>query len=144
MFTIRKTGRFEASHILEGHKGKCGRLHGHSYVFEIELEGEHLDEIGLLYDFGSVPIKRIERVYDHQHLNKLENFDSVDAMDIEHLKLQSTSAEHIALTIALFVKKVVVAELILLKQQSGSVIVRSVTVWETAKCAATYLLRDAK
>lgn len=40
MATISKTFRWEASHVLPGHKGKCARLHGHSYKCEVYLSGD--------------------------------------------------------------------------------------------------------
>ena len=72
-YRIWKEFKFSASHILnglpEGHQ--CGRLHGHNYVIEVELQSDTLDEHGFVVDFGELkPIKQfIDENWDHQHLN---------------------------------------------------------------------------
>jgi len=45
--------RFEAAHRLAWHPGKCRRLHGHSYVLEVEVAGP-LDDRGVVIDFDEV------------------------------------------------------------------------------------------
>jgi 6-pyruvoyltetrahydropterin/6-carboxytetrahydropterin synthase len=76
MFTLRKTFRFEASHILPAHKGKCSRLHGHSFVMHVELSKDtlidHGPSQGMVLDFVDIkgevePL--IHRSLDHYHLN---------------------------------------------------------------------------
>lgn len=42
MFRLEKTFRFEASHQLPKHDGKCARLHGHSWVGRVVIEGPDL------------------------------------------------------------------------------------------------------
>lgn len=75
MYRIGKRFSFEASHMLtgltEGHP--CMRMHGHSYIVEIELQGETLSTEGWVRDYGD--LKRIkgdidERL-DHRHLNSV-------------------------------------------------------------------------
>jgi len=69
---IGKTFAFEASHRLdglpEGHQ--CGRLHGHSYSFTVELAGQ-VDGVGFVVDYGQLqPIKDlVDAELDHRHLN---------------------------------------------------------------------------
>lgn len=76
VFRIRKTFRFEASHQLKYHDGKCAHLHGHSWVVNVEVKGSSLNydgpKQGMLMDFSSLsavfkPI--IEEKLDHRHLN---------------------------------------------------------------------------
>jgi len=43
---------FDAAHRLVGHKGLCSNLHGHMWRVVIDIEGEKLDDIGILWDFG--------------------------------------------------------------------------------------------
>jgi len=54
--SLSKTFRFEAAHHLptfpEGHK--CRRLHGHSFRFDVVVEGEVLPEAGYLIDYGEI------------------------------------------------------------------------------------------
>jgi 6-pyruvoyltetrahydropterin/6-carboxytetrahydropterin synthase len=76
---LTKIFHFEAAHDLPGHRGKCARLHGHSYKLEVtvrgpisEVEGE--SNTGMVMDFEDVSrIVRgsiIERL-DHRYLNEV-------------------------------------------------------------------------
>lgn len=76
VYRIAKTFRFEAAHQLsglpDGHQ--CGRLHGHSYVVQVRIQGrDPLPESGMLVDFGDLsPIKSfIDERLDHRSLNDL-------------------------------------------------------------------------
>ncbi len=77
MFTLRKKFKFEASHQLPNHDGKCQRLHGHSWVGWIEVQGPSTmvygPKAGMLMDYGDLakildPI--VEGYLDHLHLNE--------------------------------------------------------------------------
>ena len=74
---LSKTFRFEAAHQLPGHRGKCARLHGHSYRLQVSVRGPIKDapgesDHGMVTDFGDLShIVReviIERL-DHSNLN---------------------------------------------------------------------------
>jgi 6-pyruvoyltetrahydropterin/6-carboxytetrahydropterin synthase len=87
---IRKQFRFEAAHVLPHHPGKCGRLHGHSYRFEVALDGPLQTTgpaQGMVVDFDQISaiVKPaiVERL-DHSSLNDL---------------MPNPTAEHIALWI---------------------------------------------
>ncbi|MBC5811057.1 MAG: 6-carboxytetrahydropterin synthase QueD [Candidatus Eremiobacteraeota bacterium] len=73
---IRKTFTFEAAHVLPHHPGKCSRLHGHSYRFEVALEGPIQaagPAQGMVRDFdeiGAIVKPLVERL-DHASLNDL-------------------------------------------------------------------------
>lgn len=71
--SISKTFRFEASHVLPKHPGKCSRLHGHSWVLHVEVDGEVNQDTGFVVDFaelkGVVERAVIDQV-DHQHLGE--------------------------------------------------------------------------
>ena len=73
MFTITKQFEFSASHVLYGLPSghQCGRLHGHNYVVEVELQSYALDETGFVLDYGKLkPFKDyIDSTLDHRHLN---------------------------------------------------------------------------
>jgi 6-pyruvoyltetrahydropterin/6-carboxytetrahydropterin synthase len=74
---ITKNFSFESAHSLPGHRGKCARMHGHSYRLEITLRGPIKDspgasDHGMVKDYADVsfivkPVI-IERL-DHQDLN---------------------------------------------------------------------------
>ena len=72
--TLVKSFRFEAAHYLphapEGHK--CRRVHGHSFICEIEISGEVDEEIGWLMDFKEInkAFRPILDQLDHHFLNE--------------------------------------------------------------------------
>lgn len=61
----------DASHVLPDHPGKCSRLHGHTYRFEVWISGPVTDG-GMLVDFYDV--KRHIDAWDHRHLNDEVDF----------------------------------------------------------------------
>ena len=76
---LTKVFHFEAAHSLPGHRGKCARLHGHSYTLEVTLRGpikqaEGTSDDGMVMDFDDLSqlVKQavIERL-DHQDLNAI-------------------------------------------------------------------------
>lgn len=82
MAHITKTFTFEASHMLPGHKGKCARLHGHSYEFtaafkgpirQVRLGSAFETDTGMVvdyYDVSAVAKPFIEKYLDHYYLNE--------------------------------------------------------------------------
>lgn len=72
---LKKEFRFEASHQLPNHNGKCARLHGHSWVLCVWVMGPVLENPGHpkegmvvdYYDIGQV-VKPIIELLDHRHL----------------------------------------------------------------------------
>lgn len=76
---VTKTFSFEAAHHLPGHRGKCARLHGHSYRLEVAVRGPIKEvpdqsDSGMVIDFEDLSqIVRnaiIERL-DHRDLNEV-------------------------------------------------------------------------
>jgi 6-pyruvoyltetrahydropterin/6-carboxytetrahydropterin synthase len=97
-------------------------VHGHNFRVQVKIQGERLDQTGLLVDFidvkavmGSV----IERL-DHQFLNEISPFD-----------LKNPSAENIA---EYFYQEIARN----LPETAALLQVREVTVWETDIQSATY------
>jgi 6-pyruvoyltetrahydropterin/6-carboxytetrahydropterin synthase len=64
--TIHLERSFDASHVIPGHPGKCGRLHGHTYRAQVWLRGP-VGEDGMVVDFYDV--KELIDRWDHRHLN---------------------------------------------------------------------------
>ena len=60
---------FDSAHRLVGYKGKCSNIHGHMWKVEIEVEGEKLDEIGMLWDFTNR--KKLLNHFDHKIILKV-------------------------------------------------------------------------
>jgi len=76
MFILKKQFKFEASHQLPNHDGKCARLHGHSWVMVIWVEGDRLItegcKQGMVIDYGDISriVKPLVNDHlDHYHLN---------------------------------------------------------------------------
>ena len=71
---VRRRFTFEAAHELPNHPGKCQRLHGHSYVLLVSVEGEIEPESGMVIDFSDLKhiVKEsvIDRL-DHRYINDL-------------------------------------------------------------------------
>ncbi len=82
MYTIRKQFKFEASHQLMDHDGKCARLHGHSWVMWVEVRGDSLFTDGpkrnMLMDYADLKIAvkpLVSEFLDHHHLNDTLSVD---------------------------------------------------------------------
>jgi 6-pyruvoyltetrahydropterin/6-carboxytetrahydropterin synthase len=80
MFEITIEESFAAGHALRNYRGKCENVHGHNYRCQVTVEGEQLDDIGLLVDF--VELKRVVHAVldrmDHQWLNDWPPFDKIN------------------------------------------------------------------
>ena len=75
-WTISKQFRFEASHRLPDHDGKCQRLHGHSWILTVFFSGAALQttgpQRGMLRDYGRIKLAvqpLVDGKLDHYHLN---------------------------------------------------------------------------
>jgi len=66
---IRKLFKFENAHIVRGcSTTRCSQnIHGHSYIVEVLLESNYLDNGQMVYDFGltKLYIKEIIDSFDH-------------------------------------------------------------------------------
>lgn len=78
MYTISKQFEFSASHVLEGLSPDhpCGRLHGHNYLVVVELQGDTLNSVGFVRDYGDLKAVKqfIDSALDHRHLNDVLMF----------------------------------------------------------------------
>lgn len=89
MWAVEKEFRFEASHQLPRHAGKCNRLHGHSWVGRMICESESLQtsgsQSGMVMDFSEMkeaitPI--LEKYLDHWHLNETTSLENPTAEEL--------------------------------------------------------------
>jgi 6-pyruvoyltetrahydropterin/6-carboxytetrahydropterin synthase len=58
-------------HRVVGHENKCRLLHGHNYRIHFHIDGEKLDEVGRVIDFGvikSILCEWLEENLDHKTL----------------------------------------------------------------------------
>jgi len=54
MYRVTKSIYFCYGHRLLNYPGKCSHLHGHNAKAVITLEGEVLDDMGMLFDFNEI------------------------------------------------------------------------------------------
>jgi 6-pyruvoyltetrahydropterin/6-carboxytetrahydropterin synthase len=88
MFDVRlsKTFHFEAAHDLptfpEGHK--CRRLHGHSFRFDVIVEGIVDPKKGYLIDYGEIKnaAEPIVKRLDHYYLNEIPGLSNPTAENL--------------------------------------------------------------
>jgi 6-pyruvoyltetrahydropterin/6-carboxytetrahydropterin synthase len=87
MFEVSVEQTFAAGHALRNYKGSCENVHGHNFRVRVTLEGERLDDTGLLVDFLDVKRSMGEIIarLDHVFLNDIPPFD-----------VRNPSAENIA------------------------------------------------
>jgi 6-pyruvoyltetrahydropterin/6-carboxytetrahydropterin synthase len=57
----------DSSHVIPGHPGKCARLHGHTYRFQVWVSGPVDGDRSMLVDFFD--LKSEIDAWDHRHLN---------------------------------------------------------------------------
>ena len=122
MFEVSVEQSFAAGHALRNYKGKCENVHGHNFKVRVVIEGEKLDETGLLVDF--LDVKTVMRAIidrlDHQFLNDVPPFD-----------VKNPSAENIA---EYFYQEVTSG----LSKTPVPIRIREVKIWETDVQSATY------
>lgn len=77
---IFKRFTVEAAHRLpnvpDGHK--CARLHGHSFVIELQVSGEPDPQLGWVMDFADLKaaFKPIYEQLDHHYLNEVDGLEN--------------------------------------------------------------------
>lgn len=72
-YTLVKHFWISCAHSVLG-AGKCERTHGHNYKITFCIEGNKLNDKGMLIDFRDIK-HHIEKKYDHQFLNDFEEFN---------------------------------------------------------------------
>jgi 6-pyruvoyltetrahydropterin/6-carboxytetrahydropterin synthase len=77
---LRKTFQFEAAHLLPllPKTHKCRRLHGHSFMVEIAVEGECDARLGWVMDYAdlSAAFKPLWQRLDHYYLNEIPGLEN--------------------------------------------------------------------
>jgi len=74
---IAKKARFDAAHYIPNYPGPCSQLHGHSWEVEVAIEGEVIEDTGMIVDFSKLSSwleDEVISVFDHTYLNgKFDN-----------------------------------------------------------------------
>jgi len=77
---LSKTFHFEAAHDLPTFPAdhKCRRLHGHSFRFDVVVEGDVDPSKGYLIDYGDIKqaTEPIVKRLDHYYLNEIEGLSN--------------------------------------------------------------------
>ena len=109
-WTLKVKDRFQAAHFLKGYRGKCEKMHGHTFHVEVNVVVTELDKTGIGIDFTEIKQKLSEILPDHTLLNEVYDFNP--------------SAENLARHFFFELKKLFP--------------VKEVTVWESEDASATY------
>ena len=119
MFELTVYDYFSSAHQLKGYRGRCEAVHGHNWKVEVTVQGEVLDNIGLLMDFSDLKklLKQTIDPLDHVMLN-----------EVEGLRGQNPSSEILARYIYDLMKGGL----------PSGVTMASVTVWESENAKAVY------
>jgi 6-pyruvoyltetrahydropterin/6-carboxytetrahydropterin synthase len=122
MFEVSVEQSFAAGHALRNYKGACENVHGHNFKIQVTIEGQELDQTGMLVDFLDVKqsMRDVIARLDHKFLNDVPPFD-----------VKNPSAENIA---EYFYEELTSG----LVSNPVPVRVREVKVWETDIQSATY------
>ncbi|MFZ5648466.1 MAG: 6-carboxytetrahydropterin synthase QueD [Bacillota bacterium] len=126
MFELSIKRRFAAAHRLEGYKGRCASLHGHTWTVEVVVEGKRLDSCGMLIDFKVLKemVDGIVTELDHSCLNDIDYFTGGETKT-------NPTAENLAVYVFGKVKEQ-------LKNNSPDITLRGVRIWESPDASAYY------
>jgi 6-pyruvoyltetrahydropterin/6-carboxytetrahydropterin synthase len=80
-FLVTKEFVFDSAHFLLNYKGKCERLHGHTYKMHVTVQSEKDEETGMAFDF--VLLKKyvqedIIDLFDHRLINDYVKHSSAE------------------------------------------------------------------
>jgi 6-pyruvoyltetrahydropterin/6-carboxytetrahydropterin synthase len=107
---LRVRDKFQAAHFLKEYRGRCEKIHGHTFQVEVVVEATELDRTGIGIDFTQIKAKLAEILPDHTLLNDVYAF--------------SPSAENLAREF--------------FSRLKNDFPVIEVTVWESEDASATY------
>jgi len=121
IYEVKIISDFAAAHNLRNFRGKCENLHGHNWTVEVVLQGERLNESGVLIDFAEVKqaTRELLSQLDHNYLN-----------DLPFFKDQNPSSENIARFLF---------ESLAEKLNSNDRWLSRVTAWESTDSCATFM-----
>ncbi len=80
MYELTVDSHFDSAHCLVGYNGECSQYHGHTWHVSVTVESSVLDDLGMSIDFKKLRtvLDNVVGAYDHQMLNKLEDFKDVN------------------------------------------------------------------
>ena len=145
MIICSKTYRdIPLSHRQPNHRGRCSRLHGHSWSITLTFESKELDDNGFVIDFGDLHFIEdwIDEHLDHAtavwendpklvSLNELQNEGLIKLLAVPNASCEGI-ARYLHNTFDPIVRK----------RTDGRVWIRSVYLQEDSKNSATYQTSD--
>ena len=72
---LRVRDKFQAAHFLKDYKGKCEKIHGHTFEVEVALAVRELNPTGIGVDFTDVKKALAAALPDHALLNEVFPFN---------------------------------------------------------------------
>ncbi|WP_165219250.1 6-pyruvoyl trahydropterin synthase family protein [Aquisphaera insulae] len=131
MFRVTREIQFCYGHRLLNYEGKCRYLHGHNGRAVITLEGESLDERGMLIDFGD--IKRTIQAWIEENLDH----NMLLCRDDPMLPVLRDRGERV-FVMSCNPTAENIARLIFERAAEQGLPIVEVLLWETANCFASY------
>ena len=112
MFELRVKVDFASAHHLEGYPGDCARPHGHNWMLEVFARSTKLDSIGMAMDFRTLKgaTKELIGPWDHQDLNQLEDFKTINPSAEQLAKLAFDRLSALMNTSDIWIDRVVIHE----------------------------------
>jgi len=88
--------RFSACHFIPMHE-KCSRLHGHTYIVRLRLEGEIDEESGMVMDFVVLKKKLRSMIDEMDHMILLPSRSKIVKItkSDNHLEVQSCNKKYV-------------------------------------------------
>ena len=119
---------FDAAHRLVGYKGLCSNLHGHIWRVEIEVTGNKIDDVRMIWDFTNV--KELKNMFDHKTILKeckendriLTALETTCGVNSVYLMQENPTAENLCQEILEY-----------LKNNNSPMLKFKVIVWESPK-----------
>jgi 6-pyruvoyltetrahydropterin/6-carboxytetrahydropterin synthase len=66
--------KFSSAHFLEHYKGKCEKMHGHTFEVEVYFRVNELNKSGIGIDFTELKTYLKDLLPDHKVLNEVFDF----------------------------------------------------------------------
>jgi 6-pyruvoyltetrahydropterin/6-carboxytetrahydropterin synthase len=124
VFSVKVRAEFSAAHHIRGYDGDCSRPHGHNFKVEVEASCPGLNDIGIALDFKDLKkmVKSLIERFDHQDLNTVPPFTDVNP-----------TAETLARFFFEDLERQVATN-----PATSTLTLKSVTIWENDRSAASY------
>lgn len=140
--TVKKVMYTETAHRLMHHGGKCSKIHGHSYRWEVELKAslEGKTERGMFLDFSDLKRVMNNCIGSLDHVLILNTDDHLidNLCKSDGVKLMLVSGDPTAENMARYAAECMAPELVTLVGEFKSL---TVTVWETRDSSASYTFK---